>query len=86
LFSYKVLVGGKPCVHDCNGQNYRRATARDLELLENKTAVSPITCQKALLARHGFGSWERRYDEIMMQHARHKVLGDDEASSPDRKH
>jgi hypothetical protein len=84
--SYKVLVNGKPCVHDFDGENYRPATSRDLEVLENKTTVSPITYQKALLAHHGFETWERDYDELTVQHARRRVMGDVDESSSDQKH
>lgn len=74
--SYKVLVNGRPCTHDFNGDNFRPATPRDLELLENKTTVAPIRYQNALLAFHGFGEWRSDYNELTAQHARHRVLGD----------
>jgi len=50
--SYKVRVKGMPHVHDFNGENYRPATAHDWELLDNKTIVSAIRYQNALLAHH----------------------------------
>ena len=79
--SYKVRVKGMPHVHDFNGENYRPATAHDWELLDNKTIVSAIRYQNALLAHHGLEKWRDDYEELTVEHARRRVLGDVEEGS-----
>lgn len=78
--SYKVRVNGVPHVHDFHGKNYRTASGKDWDLLENKTTVAPIRYQNALLAHHGFGEWRNDYELLTVEHARRRVLiVDDEA-------
>jgi len=74
--NYKVRVKGVPHVHDFNGENYRLATEHDWELLNNKSTVSPIRYQKALLAHHGIGEWRSDYEALTVEHARRRVLVD----------
>jgi hypothetical protein len=75
--SYKVTVNGRVYAHDFNGENYRLATARDAEILDNKTTIAPIVFQKAFLAHHSFGDWSRTYDQLTVQYAHRRVIRDE---------
>lgn len=67
--SYVVRQGDKFFVESFDGSDFRPATQQDLALLKSRFSVSPITLQDALLAHHGFGSWNPRYDKLTVEAA-----------------
>jgi hypothetical protein len=71
--SYKINVRGERYVHDFNDEGYRPATTEDWELLEFESSRSPIGYQDALLAHHGFGSWDSRDDKLTAAHVWRRV-------------
>jgi Immunity protein 26 len=47
----------------------RPATAQEEQILRLRNVVAPIRLENALKARHGIGSWNPRYDELLAEYA-----------------
>jgi hypothetical protein len=64
-FKVAVATPDNIMVVDHTGTRRRPASAREIELLRNRTIVAPIRLEKALRAKHGLEPWLDTYVELV---------------------
>lgn len=72
--SYIVQQDGEFFVDSFDGSSLRPASQADLKLLKYRPNIAPIRMQDALLAHHGFGTWNPDYDELTVETAWTRTL------------
>ena len=66
---FKVGYNEQTYVEARDRSVFRPATATEEARLRLRTVVAPVRLEKALKARHGFGDWHSRYDELTAEYA-----------------
>lgn len=66
---FKVGYNEQTYVESRDRSVFRHATAAEEAELRLRNVVAPIRLEKALKARHGFGDWHPRYDELTAEYA-----------------
>jgi len=68
LPAFKEMVGSPDRIDIVDYSGHRRRPSRpgEKDLVPNRKVIAPIRIEKALRARHGFGSWTAAYDGLRL--------------------